>query len=56
MLSSMEGNMHHLNERPLVPFVLDAESGFVFSTPLFFTYPLGKLGLAFWKKGPKPTL
>jgi hypothetical protein len=39
MLSSMEGNLHHLNERPLVPFVLDAESGFIFSTsPIFHVF------------------
>jgi hypothetical protein len=37
MLSSLEGNMHHLNEGP---FVLDAESSFVLSTsPTFHLSP-----------------
>jgi hypothetical protein len=40
MLSSMEGNLHDLNERPFIPFVLDAESGFVLSTsPIYHLSP-----------------
>jgi hypothetical protein len=40
MLSSMEGNLHDLNERPFGPFVLDAESGFVLSTsPILHVSP-----------------
>jgi hypothetical protein len=36
----MEGNLHHLNERPFAPFVLDAESGFILSTsPIFHVSP-----------------
>jgi hypothetical protein len=45
MLSSMEGNVHNLNEGP---FVLDAESSFVLSTSP--TFHLGKLGLALGRK------
>jgi hypothetical protein len=47
----MEGNLHHLNERPFVHFVLDAESGFVFSTsPIFHCIPLGNQAWPFGRK------
>jgi hypothetical protein len=47
MLSSMEGNVHHLNEGH---FVLDAERASSCQPPLLFTYPLGKSGLALGRK------
>jgi hypothetical protein len=54
MLSSMEGNLHHLNERPLVPFVLDAESGFVFSTSPIFHLSPWEIRLGLLEEGPHP--
>ncbi len=37
---------------PFVPLYLMLRVALSCQPPLFFTYPLGKLGLALWKKGP----